>query len=516
MPESENKDRTFSLPPKPSRTIAIVLADFAIALFSFWLTRYFGHLPKWYWLMLSAAIWTGLGFATGKLAFDKYRRVRYAIFGIFIVNLIIAILALFLYHFLEPSHPWDSTIFWTAGFITFLEWMLYTFLRFFVYRKMDFFYEEPETEGVDAEDLSKPEAIEAESVRNVDVERLQEAVRECRSVDEVLSWIKDNRKTFSSKTILIDTAEPEALLQFVNTQPSMIVLMRPLNRVRHINTLLSYANYCIKNGGYIWCHMQTWQDRKKEILDENPFIIRYVVYFFEYLWHRVCPQLSLMNRIYCHLTKGKKRALFKVSVMGRIYRAGFDITDTNNQGGEYYITATKIKEPIRDDTPSTGLLIRLRRIGYGGKVIGVYKMRTMYPYSEYLQPYIYKHNDLAAGGKFADDFRVTRNGKFLRKTWLDELPMIVNWLRGDLKLVGVRPLSQHYYNLYPVELQQLRILVKPGLIPPYYADMPTTLEEIEASETKYLKTYIEHPHATDWKYFWKCTWNIVFKGKRSK
>ena len=55
-----------------------------------------------------------------------------------------------------------------------------------------------------------------------------------------------------------------------------------------------------------------------------------------------------------------------------------------------------------------------------------------------------------------------------------------------MKLVGVRPLSQHYFSLYTKELQDKRILCKPGLVPPYYADMPKNLDEIIASEMRYL------------------------------
>lgn len=94
--------------------------------------------------------------------------------------------------------------------------------------------------------------------------------------------------------------------------------------------------------------------------------------------------------------------------------------------------------------------------------------------------------------------------------------MLINWVKGDLKLVGVRPLSSHYFSLYSQELQQLRIKTKPGLIPPFYADMPNTLAEIEASEIHYLTLYFKNPLMTDWRYFWKAMNNIVLKGKRSK
>ena len=140
----------------------------------------------------------------------------------------------------------------------------------------------------------------------------------------------------------------------------------------------------------------------------------------------------------------------------------------------------------------------------------------MYPYAEYLQDYVYKNNALDEGGKFKDDFRVSPIGKIFRKFWIDELPMIWNLIKGDMKLIGVRPLSSHYFALYTTEIQELRTKVKPGLIPPFYADMPKTLDDIMLSEKKYLELYALNPFKTDLSYFFKIFTNILFKGARSK
>ena len=180
--------------------------------------------------------------------------------------------------------------------------------------------------------------------------------------------------------------------------------------------------------------------------------------------------------------------------------------------------ARKFRAPIWDDVPSGSPLIKLRRVGKDRKLIGVYKLRTMYSYSEYLQPYIYENNHLAKGGKFADDYRVTPWGRWMRKLWIDELPMIWNVVRGDLKLVGVRPLSRHYFSLYSPEMQDLRTRVKPGLLPPFYYDKqtPKTIDEVQASERRYVEACLKHPVLTDIRYFFGTIWNILFRGKRSK
>jgi lipopolysaccharide/colanic/teichoic acid biosynthesis glycosyltransferase len=94
--------------------------------------------------------------------------------------------------------------------------------------------------------------------------------------------------------------------------------------------------------------------------------------------------------------------------------------------------------------------------------------------------------------------------------------MLINLVKGDLKLVGVRPLSEHYFKLYSKTLQEKRINYKPGLIPPFYADYPKTLDEIMDSEIRYMEAYKNHPFLTDFKYFFRAGFNILFKRYRSR
>ena len=159
--------------------------------------------------------------------------------------------------------------------------------------------------------------------------------------------------------------------------------------------------------------------------------------------------------------------------------------------------------------PSKGMLLRIPRLGRGGKQMIIYKFRTMHPYAQYLQSFVFEKNNLKKGGKFCDDWRITKWGRFMRTFWLDEIPMLYNWLRGDIKLVGVRPLSKHYFNLYTEELQKKRLEQKPGLIPPFYADLPETLTEIMNSEVRYLNACVGSPNRTDLRYGWLAVNNIL-------
>ncbi|RPI41518.1 MAG: hypothetical protein EHM46_06330, partial [Bacteroidetes bacterium] len=229
----------------------------------------------------------------------------------------------------------------------------------------------------------------------------------------------------------------------------------------------------------------------------------------------VFPKFRPTRWIYFFLTRGNNRVLAQAEILGRLYSTGFEVIQDNFVNGHYFFVTRRIKEPAFDTNPTYGPFIKLRRVGKGGKIIRVYKLRTMHPYAEYLQDYIHHKNHLQNGGKFKDDFRISRSRAILRRFWLDELPMMINVIKGEMKLVGVRPLSEQYFSLYCKELQEKRIRYKPGLIPPYYADLPGTLEEIQASEMRYLDAFAKRPLITQWRYFWKAIYNIIFRKVRS-
>lgn len=321
---------------------------------------------------------------------------------------------------------------------------------------------------------------------------------------------KDYHEEESDKKVMINWQKLD--------QENLTILKQPLHQVQHLNTLLNKTSESMSYGDYMLCHTRTAVLKRQLIMKSFPWGINYFVYILHFFWHRVMPKLKLTKGIYFAVTKGKRRTFNRVEVLGRLYRAGFEVMNDEYRLSELYVLVRKIKTPIWDDKPSGGLLIKLQRVGKDGKMIGVYKFRTMYSYSEYLQPYIYKHNHLQKGGKFADDYRVTPWGKWMRKLWIDELPMFINFFKGELKLVGVRPLSRHYFSLYSSEMQELRTRVKPGLLPPFYYEKqtPQTIEEVQASERRYVEAYLQHPILTDIRYFFGTISNIIFHGKRSK
>lgn len=288
-----------------------------------------------------------------------------------------------------------------------------------------------------------------------------------------------------------------------------------INDNRYLNKYFEDVNKNLKIGGIFKGNVETFSVRRDRILKKYPKPFNRIYLFFDTLLVRISPKLPITKHLYFNITKGKGRVLSKVETYGRLYSCGFEFVEEEYKNNKVYFSFKKVKEPIFDTSPSYGFLIKLKRVGKNGKPIFVYKLRTMRPYSEYLQEYVFQKNDLEEGGKIKDDFRISPHGKFMRKFWIDELPMICNLLKGEMKLVGVRPLSEHYFSLYSEELQALRIKTKPGLIPPFYVDMPVTLEEIIASETKYLKAFEKRPYYTDFTYFFKSLYSILIKKKRS-
>ena len=303
--------------------------------------------------------------------------------------------------------------------------------------------------------------------------------------------------------------------QPLNSYGTVVNLTR-INGIRYLNKFFETVNKKLHFHGVFLGRAEVYSTRKKRILRYYPIIINYLVYSFDYLLNRVFPKLPFTKQIYFFFTKGTERVLSRTETLGRLYSCGFEVIEEIEMDDLFYFVGRKIREPYFDNSPTYGALIKLNRVGKDGKIIGIYKLRTMHPYSEYLQPYIYEKNNLREGGKFKDDFRVTTVGAFARKFWIDEIPMIINLLKGEVKPVGVRPLSKHFFDLYTPELRAKRIKSRPGLIPPYYADLPKTLEEVMASEMRYLESYEKNPLKTDIRYLLLALWKIFIKRARSR
>lgn len=335
------------------------------------------------------------------------------------------------------------------------------------------------------------------------------AVRERRGV-EVEEFFRGHLGIASQRTSLTWSIRRHCI-EALESYRSGIGVLQKVNNSRWVNKYFRAVNARLETGGVFAGCAEVNGQRKERIFRKYPAVIAHVLCVFDFILHRLFPKIPVFKKCYFAVTRGHNRSLAAPEVLGRLVSCGFAIIEHREIGGLMYFAARKIREAEFVPAPTYGPFCALRRVGRGGNMITVYKFRTMHPYAEFLQDYIYRCNNLEEGGKFKDDFRVTPWGKWLRRLWLDELPMLLNLLKGEVKLVGVRPLSRQYFNLYPPELQEERVRHTPGLLPPFCADTPRTFDEIVSSELRYLRSCREAPVRTDLRYFLVSVWNIFAK-----
>ena len=151
------------------------------------------------------------------------------------------------------------------------------------------------------------------------------------------------------------------------------------------------------------------------------------------------------------------------------------------------------------DSLGDGAIFRQRLVGRDCKLFWLYKFRTMCPDAEEQLNELLNQNQMDGPVfKIKGDPRITRMGRFLRKTSLDELPQLLNVLRGDMSIVGPRPALPREVELYS-DYQRQRLYVTPGLscywqIAPHRNEM--SFDEWVALDLKYIQ---ERSFWVDWK-----------------
>lgn len=115
------------------------------------------------------------------------------------------------------------------------------------------------------------------------------------------------------------------------------------------------------------------------------------------------------------------------------------------------------------DSPGASPIYVQQRVGKNGKTFAFYKFRSMIPNAENMLDSLLEKNEMSGPVfKIKDDPRITRFGRFIRKTSIDELPQLWNVLRGDMSLVGPRPPLNREVEQYN-EYQMQRLNVTPGI-----------------------------------------------------
>jgi exopolysaccharide biosynthesis polyprenyl glycosylphosphotransferase len=115
-------------------------------------------------------------------------------------------------------------------------------------------------------------------------------------------------------------------------------------------------------------------------------------------------------------------------------------------------------------TSAGPVLFLQERVGLNKHRFTLYKFRTMVPNAEKLMPKLVTRNEVSGPVfKIKNDPRVTKIGKLLRRSSIDELPQLWNVLKGDMSLVGPRPLPVRDYEGFNQDWQRRRFSVKPGI-----------------------------------------------------
>ena len=146
---------------------------------------------------------------------------------------------------------------------------------------------------------------------------------------------------------------------------------------------------------------------------------------------------------------------------------------------------------IKLDSPGP-IFFKQKRVGKGGRYFYIYKFRSMYVDAEERKKELASENEMQGlMFKVTDDTRITKVGKFLRKTSIDELPQFLNVLKGDMSLVGTRPPTLDEFEQYAGHHKR-RLTMKPGITGMWQAygrNSVTDFEDVVKMDLQYIDNW---------------------------
>jgi len=170
--------------------------------------------------------------------------------------------------------------------------------------------------------------------------------------------------------------------------------------------------------------------------------------------------------------------------------------------------------PLKLESPGP-LFFKQKRVGLNGRFFYIYKLRSMYIDAEERKKELMAKNEMKGlMFKMTDDPRITKVGKFIRKTSIDELPQFLNVLKGDMSLVGTRPPTVDEYKQYESHHKR-RLSMKPGITGLWQVSGRSSIEDFEdviKLDVKYIDNWTIWQ---DFKILLK-TVKVVFVGRGAK
>ena len=288
----------------------------------------------------------------------------------------------------------------------------------------------------------------------------------------------------------------------------LVLSVSPLNDYVEINGFLRKVRDRLKPGGMLVGRTETMETRKMQILRHRSRAIYAIIFLYDFVIRRALPGLFGSIGFGRRIGIARHRLMSKCEALGRLRFCGYEILSVRESAGHLCFVTRAGAVPSNGD-PSEGILIKIRKQGLHDRPFFCYKLRTMHPYANYLHDYVLNNLEIDNNGKVIGDYRVPFWGKVFRKLWLDEIPQVLNILRGELTFVGVRHLSKEFLELYPEAWRKERVNLRPGFVPPYYADCPKTFEGIIESEKRYSRLRKQHPLTTDVYYFVRVMINFL-------
>ncbi len=160
-------------------------------------------------------------------------------------------------------------------------------------------------------------------------------------------------------------------------------------------------------------------------------------------------------------------------------------------------------------SPGASPIFKQERVGKNGRTFKLWKFRSMIPNAESKLDELMSQNEMDGPVfKIKKDPRITPVGSFIRKTSIDELPQLVNILRGDMSIVGPRPALPREVEQYG-DYERQRLLVRPGLTcywQTHHSRNEVSFEEWMKLDVKYVR---EYSFTEDWKLIFR-TFSVIF------
>ena len=191
-----------------------------------------------------------------------------------------------------------------------------------------------------------------------------------------------------------------------------------MNDVRRLNRFFLFCTQRIAMGGYFVGRYMPLENDANDLKRRYTGLLYRMAFLLHFIWYRAFPKIPWLNALYFSFTKGRNRVLSKVEIWGRLSYCGMRVISESEGDGERYLIAQRVAVPVQSRKPTYYPIVSLEKVGLDGEIFHTHKIRTMFPFSEFLQKRIFEDHGLGSTGKFMNDFRLTEYGNFLRKYWL--------------------------------------------------------------------------------------------------